>query len=652
MTDPTSPDRSLRGRTAVALRATGRAVARTAVRVRDRARRVHWWRVTGLTALAVVVSVVFGVTTASVDMSLGPHTARYEVTTDATITVDLGPLGTLQIDSPLPLTLGVQATVKEIPDDLTEIDQATTLQALSGDLQTYLAFFTGPQATLTDVARALVIDAVRRSLVMLLLLTAGWWTGRVLLGAARRRELAGALRTHARQLVAGTAVFGVVAAVLTSSADQPAATTGSRPASAVFDGTPLEGARVTGRLGGVIDTYGGYVVDALRTNQEFYDAADAALVEAWDARSAAIAEQEERAAAQESTAQPGGGDGESTEGVQDGAGEGTGDGTGDGAADGQGDTVPPEAALPDTALPDTALPDTTEDAADTPSSEGATPAPEEDGPEPVTVLVVSDLHCNVGMATVIRSLARQSGADLVLDAGDTTMNGTSVEQYCVTTFARAIPSGVPLVVSTGNHDSTETTAMYAKAGATILDGDVVEVEGLRVLGDNDPNETRVGAGGTRSTGESAADAGERLAETACDDEQGVDLLLVHTPAVGDASMDSGCVPAQVSGHFHKRSGPEQVGEGIRYVSSSTAGATLGEATVGPLNGTAELTVLRWDPATRLFLDYQLVSVYTDASVQVTDRLPWPRIVPTVSDELVDPDVPEGVAAGRPGSSPR
>ncbi|GAA3807365.1 hypothetical protein CSO01_19490 [Cellulomonas soli] len=582
------------------------------VGLRGRAREVHWARATVLGVAALVVSLGYGVTSASVDMSLGPHTARYEVTTDSTVTVDLGPLGTLQIDSPMPLTLGVRATVKEIPDDLTEIDRAATLQALSGDLQTYLAFFTGPQATLTDVARALVVDAARRTLITFVLLLALWAAGRALLGEARRRELTTWLRPHTRRLVAGAAVVVVAGTVLTSSTGQGAS--GSRPASAVFDGTPLEGARVTGRLGGVIDTYGGYVVDALRENQDFYAAADAALTTAWGSRAQMVAEQEARDA--EPTAGPSATDELTEAPTADPTEEPTGEPSGDGS------TGPAGASL-------------------APAAQGEKA---EEPVEPVTLLVVSDLHCNVGMATLIRSLARLSEADVVLDAGDTTMNGTTVEQYCVTTFARAVPAGVPLIVSPGNHDSAETTAMYARAGATILDGDVVDVDGLRILGDNDPNETRVGAGGTASTGESAADMATRLADVACEDGE-VDLLLIHTPAVGDTALADGCVPAQVSGHFHKRTGPVQVGEGIRYISASTAGATLNEATLGPLNGTAEMTVLRWDPATRTFLDYQLVSVRTDASVQVSARLPWPAIE--------DPDAglpaegePAGVAAGR------
>jgi predicted MPP superfamily phosphohydrolase len=516
----------------------------------------RWWPRALLAVAAVLLALVFGITTASVESSLGPHEARYDVTTDDTVTVDLGPLGTLQIDSPLPLTLGVRVTVQEIPASVTELGQARTLQALSGDLQSYLQFFSGPQATVQDVARALVAQALERTALALVVLVGAWWLVRWLLGSARREELRGRLRPHLRAVVVGVVVVALAATVLTSSLGQRDQPTASRAASSVFDGTPLEGARVTGRLGGVIDTYGGQVIAELRKNEKFYAEANASLKVAWDDRQDAL----------------------------------------DAAA----------AALP-TASPSASPTATVTDEADL-----------------VTVVVVSDLHCNVGMAPLIRTLVLRSKADLVLDAGDTTLNGTSVEQYCVTTFARAIPDGVELVTSPGNHDSRETTKNYAKAGATVLDGSVIEVDGLRILGDRDPNETRVGAGGTAQAGkESAADEGDRLAETACDDSDGVDLLLIHTPAVGEATLDGGCAPAQISGHLHKRYGPQRVGLGVRYISSSTAGATLGQPTVGPLNGVAEMTVLRWDPATRRFVDYQLVEVRPDATASVTGRPRWP-----------------------------
>jgi len=63
---------------------------------------------------------------------------------------------------------------------------------------------------------------------------------------------------------------------------------------------------------------------------------------------------------------------------------------------------------------------------------------------------------------------------------------------------------------------------------------------------------------------------------------------------------------------------------VRYVSSSTAGATLGLPTVGPLKGNAEMTVLRWDPESRRFVDYQVIVVRPDKSAFVGYRLPFPE----------------------------
>jgi calcineurin-like phosphoesterase family protein len=522
----------------------------------------RWWPRVLLLVAAVLVSLTFGITTASVESSLGPHEARYDVTTDDTVTIDLGPLGTLQIDSPLPLTLGVRVTVQEIPASVTELDQARTLAALSGDLQSYLQFFSGPQATVQDVARALGAEALERTALALGVLVGGWYLVRFLVGPARRVELHDRVRPHLRSVVVGIVVVGLVGTVLTSSVGRRDRPSASQRASTVFDGTPLEGARVTGRLGGVIDTYGGQVVAELRKNEKFYAEANASLQAAWDERQELLDHPE---------------------------------------------------------------PSTT----GSPSPEASEP---EDDENLVTAVVVSDLHCNVGMAPLIRTVVEGSGADLVLDAGDTTINGTSVEQYCVTTFARAVPDGVELVTSPGNHDSAETSRNYARAGATVLDGSVVEVDGLRILGDRDPNETRVGAGGTAQAGkESAADEAQRLADVACDDEEGVDLLLIHTPGVGERALASGCVPAQISGHLHHRYGPERVDDAVRYISSSTAGATLGQPTVGPLNGVAEMTVLRWNPDTRRFVDYQLIQVRPDATATVSPRLKWPAALPPSVD---------------------
>ncbi|MCV2393954.1 metallophosphoesterase [Actinotalea sp. M2MS4P-6] len=494
--------------------------------------------------LLVVASVTFGVTTAEAPGTLGPHLARYQMTVDHEVTIDLGPLGTLVIDSPLPFVLGARVTVEEIPAELSALDQSATIAAISGDLQKYLQFFGSPQVTLEAAARALLLDALRRTLTAMVVLVGAWYLLRRLLGPVRRHELAGSARAHQGVIAAGTAAALLVVGTVSASERRASVAVGERHASAVFDGTPLEGARITGRLAGLIDTYGGYALDLYRENEQFYTNAADAVSLAWADQS-----------------------------LRDEA---------DVLLNG------PHAPTADT----------------------------------IDALVISDLHCNVGMARVITRVAELAELDLVLNAGDSTIDGTAVESYCVQSFAQAVPDGVGYVVADGNHDSALTSQQEAAAGAVVLSGQVVEVEGLRILGDSDPNETRIGEGTHPVGEESAADESARLADVACEDGD-VDLLLIHTPVVGTDALERGCVPAQVSGHLHSRQGPFPFGEGVRYISSSTAGARLYEPTVGPLVGTAEMTILRFDAETHRIRDYRLIQVFPSGEAVVGPALRWP-----------------------------
>ncbi|MET4223691.1 metallophosphoesterase family protein [Oerskovia enterophila] len=609
----------------------------------------RWVRYTLSVVALLVPCVVFGVTTATADLSLGPHEARYEVTTDSLVVVDLGPLGTLEIDSPLPVGLGARITVEEIPADLTAFDQATTIAALTQDLQGYLQFFGGPQDTIEQVTRSLVADAARRTGLAILVVAAGGTGLYFLLGGSRRRELGDVLAPRTWEITAGVVVVSLVVGALSASAEEPVATD-SRPASAVFAGTPLEGARITGRLAGVVDTYGGMLMNAYKDNEAFYARANTALGVAWDERDVL----EEEAAAQREAAEQAARDAATEPPVEGGQGV-DGDVAGDPA--GPGDPTGADGAAQDPAgeAPSGSEGDqATEGTDDAGARRGATPtggstespsATPED--ELVSMLVVSDLHCNIGMTPLIRTAAERSGASIVLNAGDTTMNGTSVEQFCVNSFTSAVPDGATMVVADGNHDSVETSAQERKRGVKILDGDVIEVDGVRILGDRDALETRIGAGSKAARPETPAQQAERLAQTACDAKDGIDLLLVHSPRAGNEALETGCVPLQVSGHTHRRSGPEQFGLGIRYVNASTAGAESGEPTVGPLKGVAEMTVLRFDPVLREFVDWQLVQVFPDGSAQVGAREVFPVPVP---EEVLDgtgegTEAPDGTGTG-------
>ena len=583
----------------------------------------RWIRYTLVCLVVVVGCAVFGITSASVQASLGPHNARYEVTTTSVITVDLGPLGTVQLESPLPADLGVTVRIEEIPNDLTSVDSATTLDALASDVQGYLQFFSGPAETISYISKALIQDAARRTAIALgVVVLAGAGTYLVL-GAARRRELGEVLARSTWAITAGVVVITVVGSAVTTNRASTNLDEVGAQASAVFDGTALEGARITGRLSGVIDTYGGQLVGVYRDNEDFYAEADRNLTQAWQQRAEAdqlaselLAEHAAGAAAVPGADTAAGGPG----------------GAGDDAA----------SADPD-------APGDTPDADGDPGAETtAEPAPETTSPEPadadiVTLVMISDLHCNTGMSPLIKNLATLSEAAVVINGGDSTINGTAVERFCVDSFAGAVPKGATMVQADGNHDSAITSAQARDAGVTVLDGEVVEVEGIRILGDSDPKETRIGQGSTSVAGESYTQAGERLRDVACEVKDPVDLLLVHTPAVGTPVLESGCAPVQLSGHKHVRSGPEVVGEGVRYVSSTTAGAIEGAATIGPLNGTAEMTVFRFDRERRVMLDYRVVAVYPDASVEVGAAMTFPRAPVQVDEAPATQELPDGTS---------
>jgi len=538
--------------------------------------------------LAVLACTAWGVTTASADLSLGPHEARYEVTTNGLVVVDLGPLGTVQLDSPAPLGLGARVVVKEIPAELTSVTPAQNLDALGTDVQSYLQFFATPDLTVQRAVRALAVDALWRTLAALAVVALVATALVLLLGRPRRREIAAAAGRHTWELAAGLVV--VVATALTLSSSEPGtSTTTAESGSPLFAGTPLAGARITGRLAGVVNTYGEQLVSAYQSSESFYAQANRSLEAAWDERDV-------------------------VQGAEDAL-----------ARAGVGPTA-------------TASPVTPTAPATSPGGSGtASPSPTAE-PDLLTLLVISDLHCNTGMSPLIRTAVERSGAQVVLNAGDTTINGTAVEQVCVDSFASAIPRRVPTVMANGNHDSPLVAKFARDAGWTVLDGSVVDVKGLRILGDHDVLQTRIGVASHQSGDVSPDQQSQALTDAACEAEKdgvpGVDLLLIHDPSIGTLPLESGCVPAQVSGHLHRRIDPTQLGLGIRYVNSSTAGATLGQPTVGPLRGTSEMTVLRFDRDTHRFVDWQVVSVTKKGVASVSEREPWPE--PTTTEVPASP----------------
>jgi len=609
-------------------------------------RRWEWWHrqtpatrqtIRGLLAFLVtgLLAAALGVTTASTHSSLGPHEADYHVTLDRQISLQMGPLGAVIIDSPLPWPLGAEVVVREIPTDLQT--SGSPLPGLLADLEAYGQLFGQPEAAVADAVRGLVTDALGRTAVAWSLLLVLLAAGRLASRGRLRDELRAALSRPGVAVLTGAVVLAGATAVVVPQTRQ-ATPAGYSPA--VLAGTPLEGARITGRLADVVAVYGQTVKSAFEENEAFYSLASENLVAAYEAEAEAPRGRS-RQSPEGADAAPEAAPSDGTTAAGPTSGPSTADGTTADPSTADGATADPSTANGATADPSTAAGPTADGL---PSASATTEEPE---PDPVTLLMVSDLHCNVGMASVIATAIEQTGAEVLLDGGDTVMSGTSVESYCVNAFARAVPDGVPVVVSTGNHDSVTTAQQERQAGWTVLGGEVVEVAGVRILGDTDPTLTAVGSGTQQERDETVPEMEQRLAEVACaaaESGDPVDILLIHNPRAGTATLDAGCAPLQLSGHWHRTVGPEVAGAGTRYISTSSGGGAGGGATVGPLTGEAELTVLRVDRATGEPMDYRRIQVGTDAGVRLGAWYEFPRPSSDARSENgggPDGDMPDG-----------
>jgi len=620
-------------------------------------RRFAWWhrlqpltrraiRVGTAVLAALLVSMGFAVATASYTGSLGPHVAEYSTRLNGEVRVDMGPLGSLVIDSPAPANLGVYVLVHEIPDQLTT-DDADPIAGLMADVRSYEQFLTNPQATIDDAVRGLVQDAIGRGVVTLSVLLMGIALGRLAAHGVLREALKSAWRQPGVPFLAPTLAVMLVVLPLSDLTRSFGLEGRSSP---VLAGTPLAEARITGRLATIVDHYGGMVVRAVEDNERFYAEVNTNLLEAYAADPAPLAPPEGPASAVDS-AQRG-----EDESAQDGADQG---GTGREGAE-QGGTGR-DGAEQGGAGQDGAGEDGIEQSEAEQGGaehEGGDPAPDEHATgaqvfsdpeaEYATFLMIADLHCNVGMAPVIATAAELSEADAILNAGDTVMSGTEVESFCVNAFADALPptSDLPVIVADGNHDSVLTGEQERNRGWTVLDGDVVEVAGVRVLGDTDPTLTEIGTGTRPERDETVLQMGERLRDQACelqDEGDPADILLIHSPHAGRQSLEAGCVPLNLSGHMHSQGGPWQLGWGVQYISSSTAGATLGQPTVGPLNAQAAMTVIRWNLTSGEPAHYRLIHADPDTSVTLG---PWVKF-PDPPDEFVDPTAPRTPETGDP-----
>lgn len=207
--------------------------------------------------------------------------------------------------------------------------------------------------------------------------------------------------------------------------------------------------------------------------------------------------------------------------------------------------------------------------------------------------VISDVHLNPLGVEVIRQLVERFDVDAVIDSGDITSFGNPLEGE----FGTILESvGVHYYIVPGNHDSVDNRGALAQfENVSVIDGETVDIAGVRVLGVGHP----VFTADNRLSSEDVDDAVARqaLRVRRLVREQQPEVLAVHDPAQAQAAI--GEVDVVIAGHTHRRSWTTESGTLLLTVGSS--GATgLGAFTVD--------SDLAYEAAVLYFDDGDLVAV--------------------------------------------
>jgi predicted phosphodiesterase len=183
----------------------------------------------------------------------------------------------------------------------------------------------------------------------------------------------------------------------------------------------------------------------------------------------------------------------------------------------------------------------------------------------VAILHVSDIHSNPLGVELAKQLAARFGVDAVVDTGDLTGFGVTVEARIGRLIERI---GVPYYLVPGNHDSAANEAALDRVpNVTVLDGDVADVDGVRILGWADPTDTNWNNIPPEEAAALRVEEGEETAAQVT--ALTPDVLAVHDRRLAEASY--GRVPLVIAGHYHKRIVEEQ--DGTLVLSVGSTGAT-------------------------------------------------------------------------------
>ena len=180
------------------------------------------------------------------------------------------------------------------------------------------------------------------------------------------------------------------------------------------------------------------------------------------------------------------------------------------------------------------------------------------------VLHVSDIHNNPAALDLIARVVRDFHVDLIIDTGDLTDLGTPMEADL---FGRVSELEVPYVFIPGNHDSKPVLAtLRAQKNVTIIDGNMVEIEGLKIFGLAEPAASKFSA--EPAAGRESDRFNRKVSSSYEALDEKPDIVAIHS--IKYAQELVGQVPLILTGHTHKPSLKEVKGTVIDDVGTTGA----------------------------------------------------------------------------------
>lgn len=241
----------------------------------------------------------------------------------------------------------------------------------------------------------------------------------------------------------------------------------------------------------------------------------------------------------------------------------------------------------------------------------------DDPEEYITSLLISDVHCNIGMGKVIESVVDKANVELVIDAGDAAISGVGFEKICVSaTYDNYIKGGdTKIIAVAGNHDSPEIENAMKESGATVMNGKLQKVLGLEFLGVSDPRESIFGQKTRLRDNDTSMElTSEKLANTSCKQEK-QPIILVHDRRLADNTIKNNCTPIVISGHYHKfETVPkDNVDSNATIVVNGTSGGAGESISIGKLQNPATMVLISLDPTKNTATSLRVLTIDTNGA---------------------------------------